>query len=190
MKLQATSSQTAGPFVHLGTTDKHAVGCMAGEGARGERIDLRCFVADGDGSPVTDAVLEIWQADASGKYAHPEDPQHKSADPQFRGSGRLALDDQGSCKFHTIKPGQVPAPDGSLQAPHINVSIFARGLLKRLVTRIYFAGDPANASDPVLALVPSNRRETLLAKAEPTTAGGWRFDIRLCCESETVFFDV
>jgi protocatechuate 3,4-dioxygenase, alpha subunit len=190
MTLQGTSSQTAGPFVHLGTTDKHAVGCLVRDGARGERVDLRCFVWDGDGSPVTDAVIEIWQADASGKYPHPEDPQHRDADPEFASFGRLALDHEGSCTFHTIKPGRVAGPDGRLQAPHINVSIFARGLLKRLVTRIYFAGDPNNASDPVLALVPENRRETLLAKADPATGCVWRLDIRLCCESETVFFDM
>lgn len=190
MKLHGTSSQTAGPFVHLGTTDKHAVGCLADEGSRGERINLKCFAWDGDGKPVTDAVIEIWQADASGKYAHPEDPQHQDADPKFRGFGRLALDDRGSCTFRTILPGQVPGPNETLQAPHINVSFFARGLLKRLVTRIYFAGNPHNASDPVLGLIPENRRETLLATTDPDEGGTWQFNIRLCCESETVFLEV
>jgi protocatechuate 3,4-dioxygenase, alpha subunit len=190
MNLHTTSSQTAGPYVHLGLTDKHAVAHLAGERTQGERIDVTLFVWDGDGAPVADAIIEVWQADSHGRYAHPEDPQHMTADPQFRSFGRVAVDDKGSCTFHTIKPGRVPGPNGVSQAPHISVSVFARGLLKRLATRIYFADDRNNGSDPVLALVPGNRRETLMAKEVPGLPGSWRFDIRLCCDNETVFFDV
>lgn len=154
----------------------------------GERIRITCRVLDGDGVPVNDAMIEIWQANALGKYDHPDDPQQKPIDPSFRGFGRLATDEKGGCTFETIKPGRVPANDGSLQAAHINVSVFARGILKRLTTRIYFAGDPAFSGDPILALASSARRHTLLAKEAGT--GEWKFDIHLCGEKETVFFDV
>ena len=108
----------------------------------------------------------------------------------FRGFGRLATAEDGSCTFETIKPGRVPGPGDTLQAPHINVSVFARGLLKRLSTRVYFAGESANAEDPILALVPEIRRATLLAQPDPDRVGGWIFEIRMRGENETVFFDV
>lgn len=185
-----TASQTVGPFFHLGCTKYGSVGSLVTSATKGERIRVTCRVldGDGDGAAVNDAMIEIWQANALGKYHHPDDPQQKAIDPTFRGFGRLATDEKGACTFETIKPGRVPGNDGSLQAAHINVSVFARGVLKRLATRIYFAGDPATANDPVLGLVPTDRWHTLLAQQEPP--GEWNFDIHLCGKNETVFFDV
>jgi protocatechuate 3,4-dioxygenase alpha subunit len=187
MDLTPTPSQTVGPYLHLGLTDRGSISRIAGDGAKGERIWLTFRVMDGDGIPVPDAMIELWQADSDGNYAN----QESSADsPAFRGFGRLATAEDGSCTFETIRPGRVPGPDESLQAPHINVSILGRGILKRLSTRVYFAGDPANAADPVLALVPENRRAALLAQPGPTHANNWSFDVHLRGEGETVFFDV
>jgi protocatechuate 3,4-dioxygenase alpha subunit len=184
-------SQTVGPFFHLGLTGSRSVGSLATPETKGERISLICRVLDGDGLPVPDAMIEIWQANAEGRYNHPDDKQdHKRIDPSFQGFGRLATDDQGACAFATIKPGQVPDNNGALQASHINVSVFARGILKRLATRIYFAEDPALSQDPVLALVPADRRHTLLARQEKARPEEWHFDIHLCGDHETVFFDV
>ncbi len=188
--LTPTPSQTVGPFFHLGCTEHASVGSLVTPATKGERIRLVCRVFDGDGQPVPDAMIEIWQANAEGRYAHPEDTQQKALDPNFNGFGRLATDEHGSCAFATIKPGRVPGNDGAAQAPHINVSVFARGVLKRLATRAYFAGDPANADDPVLALAPADRRPTLLAQPDTADKGRWFFDIHLCGEKETVFFDV
>ena len=182
--------QTIGPFFHFALTADEALGRMAGPGAKGEQIRLRCRVFDGDGAPAGDAMIELWQADAAGAYDHPEDPRQKSADPAFRGFGRLATGEDGACVFETVKPGRVPGWKGTTQAPHINVSIFARGVLQRLVTRVYFAGDPANREDPVLALAPEDRRSTLMAHPDPDHPGVWNFDVHLSGERETVFFEV
>ncbi|HWS17588.1 MAG TPA: protocatechuate 3,4-dioxygenase subunit alpha [Candidatus Elarobacter sp.] len=192
MELTPTPSQTVGPFFHLGCTDNASCGTLVTAATKGERIRLVCRVLEdaGDGVPVPDAMLEIWQANSDGRYNHPEDAQEKVLDPGFSGFGRLASDVNGICVFETIKPGRVPGNNGAMQAPHINVSVFARGVLKRLPTRIYFAGDPANAEDPVLALVPAERRGTLMARNSADNSSEWRFDIHLCGESETVFFDV
>lgn len=190
MDFTPTPSQTVGPFFHLGCIEHASAGSLVTAAARGERIRLTCRVLDGDGAPVPDAMIEIWQANAEGRYNHPADLQEKPLDPGFSGFGRLATDENGKCTFATIKPGRVPWNNGTLQAPHINVSVFARGVLKRLATRIYFAGHPANVEDPVLALVPEQRRQTLLARAEAARPSEWRFDIHLCGENETVFFDV
>ena len=191
MDLVPSPSQTVGPFFHLGLTANGALGCLAGPGAKGERIRLACRVLDGDGAPVTDAMIELWQADAGGKYNHPDDTQEKAADPAFRGFGRLPTNEDGACVFETVKPGRVPGWDSrTLQAPHVNASVFARGLLKHLVTRIYFAGDPANQEDPVLALAPEDRRDTLMAHPDAEHPGVWNFEIHLRGERETVFFDV
>jgi protocatechuate 3,4-dioxygenase alpha subunit len=180
MDLAPTPSQTIGPFFHFCLTTDKALGCLAGPGAKGDRIRLACHVLDGDGVPMDDAMIEIWQADADGNY--------NSADgSSFRSFGRLCTDHDGVSVFETVKPGKV---SGTLQAPHINVLIFARGLLKQLVTRIYFAGEPANQNDPILALVPEDRRGTLLAHPHAENPGLWTFKIRLCHECETVFFDV
>jgi protocatechuate 3,4-dioxygenase alpha subunit len=183
MDLVPTPSQTIGPFFHFCLTLDTALGCLAGPDAKGERIRLTCRVLDGDGAPMDDAMIEIWQADADGNY----DPPDGSS---FRGFGRLCTDENGVCVFQTVKPGQVPGPGGTPQAPHVDVLIFARGLLKQLVTRIYFDGEAANRNDPILALVPEDRRETLLAHPYPEKPSDWIVDIRLCHESETVFFDV
>ncbi len=184
-------SQTVGPYFHLGLTRTRSVGSLVTPETKGERIRLVCRVFDGDGLPVPDAMLEIWQANAEGRYNHPEDQQSdKKIDPSFHGFGRLAMDDAGTCAFTTIKPGQVPGNNGTLQTSHINVSVFARGILKRLATRIYFAEDPAILRDPVLALVPAERRHTLLAQRDNSRPEEWHFDIRLCGEPETVFFDI
>jgi len=183
-------SQTAGPYFHLACTNPRSVRCVAGPNAKGERVRLICRVLDGDGVPVNDSMIEIWQANAEGKYHNPDDPQEKAVDPDCPGYGRLATDENGNCVFETIKPGRVPGNDGTLQAPHMNISVFGRGILKRLATRIYFAGDPATHEDPGLALVPKQRRDTLMAQPDPRQSGDWRFDIHLCGEHETVFFDV
>ena len=189
MDLVPIPSQTVGPFFHLGCTEHRSVGVLAQQGVKGERITLVCRVLDGDTVPVPDAMIEIWQANAEGRYNHPDDVQEKPLDPGFQGFGRLATNQDGVCTFETIKPGRVPGNGGALQAPHINVSVFARGILKRLATRIYFAGDPTNQDDPVLKLAQWERRQTLLAQPgnRPTE---WNFDIYLCGDHETVFFDV
>ena len=185
-----TPSQTVGPFFHLGCTKTHSVNCLAGSGADGEHIRIICRVLDRDGAPVSDAMIELWQADAAGKYNHPDDPQSTAADPDCSGFGRLGTDRDGICVFETIKPGRVPGNEGTLQAPHLNVSLFARGVLKRLATRIYFDGHPTNPEDPILALVPPERRNTLMARPDPSHPTDWRIDVRLSGECETVFFDI
>jgi protocatechuate 3,4-dioxygenase alpha subunit len=154
----------------------------------GDRIRIAGQVFDGDGATVRDAVLEIWQADAQGRFA---DPQDKRALPNsaFKGFGRSGTDAEGRFAFETIKPGIVPDPGGKPQAPHIVLAVYARGLLLHLYTRIYFDDEAAkNAADPVLALVPEDRRSTLIAKRQPD--GSYRFEVRLQGDNETVFFDV
>jgi len=184
-------SQTVGPFFHFGiTTEKTCVGSIASPQTKGERVLLTVRVLDGEGVGLYDAMVEIWQANAEGKYNHPDDAQQKAVDPTFLGFGRMATGEDGSCEFETIRPGRVPGPGNTLQAPHLNVAVFARGLLKQLYTRIYFGGDPANQEDPVLELVPSERRETLMAQPDSTRPAGWHFDLRLQGEHETVFFDI
>jgi len=176
--------QTVGPFFHLGQDWLNSADIATG--AAGERITIAGRVLDGDGLPVPDAMIEIWQANAEGRYAHPEDRQNKPLDPGFTGFARIKTDDQGKFQLTTIKPGAVPAPGGGPQAPHIVVGVFGRGLLKRLVTRIYFSDEPANADDRVLDLVPAERRPTLIAQK---ASGGYQWDIVLQGERETVFFD-
>ena len=134
-----------------------------------------------------DAMIEIWQADTDGNYN--ADVLPAGANCGFGGFGRLPTDERGMCTFETIKPGRVLGPKG-LQAPHLSVSVFARGILKRLATRIYFANDPVNAECPVLKLVPEDRRATLMACRDAADPGNWQFDLRLCGANETVFFDV
>lgn len=144
---------------------------------------------DGDGRPVPDAVLEIWQANAHGKYAHEEDTQDKPLEPGFKGFGRIPTDENGAFRFATIKPGTVPGPDGTPQAPHIVVSVFMRGLLRRLVTRIYFPGDPEQASDFALNLAEPSRRGTLIAKSVTGNPETLLWNVNLQGPEETVFFD-
>ncbi len=190
MDTTPTPSQTVGPYFHLGCTANHAVNCIAGPAADGEHITLTCRVLDGEDVPVPDAMIEIWQADAKGRYNHPFDANSGNCDPACNGFGRMATDGDGICNFDTIKPGRVAAEGGRMQAPHLNVSVFARGLLQRLATRIYFDADPGNAECPILTLVPDERRSTLLAHPDPAHPGHWHFDIHLCGSHETVFFDV
>jgi protocatechuate 3,4-dioxygenase alpha subunit len=190
MSYVPTGSQTVGPFFNFGLTTNLTLGEVAAEGVPGERIRLAFRVLDGAGQPAPgDAMIELWHADAEGRYAHPADPRSAPVGARFHGFGRLETDLQGQCAFDTIKPGCVPGPNGSLQAPHINVLVFARGLLKQLYTRVYFDGDPANAEDPVLSLVPESRRATLIAKCGPAP-GEWVANIVLQGEDETAFFDL
>jgi len=189
-RLCCLPSQTVGPFYHLGLTVNSSLGCLARPGAKGELIRVCFHLLDGDGAPVPDGMLEIWQADAAGKYDHPDDTQDQAPDPAFCGFGRLSTDAGGFCRFDTVYPGRVPDGRGGCQASHLNVSVFARGLLGRLCTRVYFEADPALAEDPVLALVPENRGQTLIAGLDPMQPGQWNFEIRLQGEQETVFFDI
>ena len=188
MSLQASTSQTVGPFFIIGCTwlDRNEI---AGEGVTGERVTIEGRVVDGDRKPVPDALLEIWQANSEGKYAHPDDTQGKPVEPNFQGFGRIPTDDDGKFRFTTIKPGPVPGPDGKPQAPHLAVSLFARGLLRRLVTRIYFPDDSGNSADYVLNLVEPERRGTLIAK-KGSAPGKLEWNLVLQGEGETVFFDV
>jgi protocatechuate 3,4-dioxygenase alpha subunit len=188
MSLPTTASQTVGPFLHIGL-DRLVTDNLSGPGVSGEKIVVEGRIVDGDGKPVGDALVEIWQANAHGRYAHPEDNQDKPLEAGFKGFGRVATDDDGRFRFTSIKPGRVPAPGSGLQAPHLNVTIFMRGMLKQLLTRIYFPGDPANAEDPVLSSVPAARRETLIARPVGDRAGALRFDVVLQGAGETVFFD-
>jgi protocatechuate 3,4-dioxygenase alpha subunit len=150
---------------------------LAPQGLAGERLQINGKILDADGKPVNDAAVEIWQADSQGKYA----------EKSFRGYGRSLTDEAGAFRFRTIKPGRVPGPDGKLQAPHLSVTIFMRGLLKQLQTRVYFPDDPANADDPVLNLVPSERRATLIARKHGDGVLEW--NVVLQGKNETVFFD-
>lgn len=187
MDLTPTPSQTVGPYLHLGLTDAQSISRIARDRAKGEPVWLTFRVLDGEGVPVPDAMIELWQADSEGNYELPDDSEGGAG---FGGFGRMATAEDGSCTFETTRPGRVPGPGETVQAPHINVSILGRGILKRLSTRVYFAGEPANAADPILALVPENRRPTLLAQPDPARNSNWIFDVRLRGEDETVFFDV
>lgn len=189
-----TPSQTVGPYFAYALTPEPygypgiATNRLVGLDTPGERITILGCVFDGNGDPVEDALVEIWQADAAGRYA--DAPGGGRAD--FTGFGRCGTDARGRFSFETVKPGRVPGPDGRLQAPHIAVILTARGLLNHLFTRIYFAEEEqANAEDPILARVPAERRATLLAAPEEHASGPvYRFDIHLQGERETVFFDV
>jgi protocatechuate 3,4-dioxygenase alpha subunit len=166
-----------GPYLHIGLTWL-IIENLATAGVAGERVSIEGRVLDGDGKAVDDALVEIWQADATGKYGAKE----------FRGFGRSATDAEGRFRFQTIKPGRVAGPGGKLQAPHIGVNVFMRGQLKQLVTRIYFPDDPANLDDPVLALVPADRRDTLVAR-KGANSGKLEWNVILQGKDETVFFD-
>ncbi|MGE5268770.1 MAG: protocatechuate 3,4-dioxygenase subunit alpha [Thiohalocapsa sp.] len=191
-KLIPTPSQTVGPFFHLGM-DRPGWNDLTGGNPAGRRITIEGRVLDGDGMPVPDAVVEIWQANAEGRYNHPaDDRDDKPIDPNFRGFGRAATDAEGRFRLITIKPGPVPGRGNALQAPHINVALFARGLLKHLYTRIYFDDEPANAADPLLASIDdAAARATLLAHPEEgADPVRYRFDIVMQGDGETVFLDI
>ena len=182
-----TPSQTVGPFFAILVPQRGTV-TLAGDRADGRRITIEGSVRDGEGKAVPDALVEIWQANAEGRLNHPDDPRSPGPDPTFDGFGRIHADVDGCFVIETIMPGSVPGPDGEPQAPHLLVGLFARGLLTRLVTRIYFGGEPANADDPILTRVPPDRRATLIA--ERREEGRYRFEIALQGPRETVFFDV
>src|SRR4051812_41612865 len=149
MSLQATTSQTVGPFFKVGLEWLN-IADLASAGVAGDRVTIQGHLFDGDNEPVPDAFLEIWQANAYGKYPHPEDWQDKRIEPGFLGFGRVPTNSKGIFLFTTIKPGPVPGPNGMKQAPHLVISIFMRGLLKRLVTRMYFPDEAGNTADPIL----------------------------------------
>jgi protocatechuate 3,4-dioxygenase alpha subunit len=202
---EITPSQTVGPFFAYGLTPKgraqwdpngtyswkETVGDnLVTPDATGTKIRIEGRITDGDGAPINDAMIEIWHADAQGRYAHPRD-NRALPNTEFKGFGRSATDKDGVFSFDTIKPGPVPGPHGKNQAPHIVFCIFSRGMLRQIYTRAYFSDEAANTADPILALVPADRRQTLIAHKQ---AGGtvpvYRFDIRVQGENETVFFDI
>ena len=176
----ATSSQTVGPFFHFGLADNQALGRIASASAGGEHIRVTVRVLDGDGEPVPDALVELYQADADGVYAR----------PQFTGFGRLPTAEDGTCTFETIVPGAVRQPSGAPLAPHVNVCLLARGLLRQVYTRLYFRDQALNDTDRILALVPAERRDTLMAVPVLGEQATWEFVIRLQGAGETVFFDL
>ena len=202
-----TASQTGGPYVHIGLApeqagfnifDNNFGHVLTTPETLGERIIVEGQVFDGSGTPVRDVLIEVWQANAAGKYAHPADTQDKPLDPAFRGWGRGGADfNTGVYSFETIKPGKVVGSDGRVQAPHICLILFARGINIGLHTRLYFGDETlANAEDPILNGIEwETRRATLLARREQKAGEVvYRFDIRLQDTpdggKETVFFDV
>ncbi|MEV8439654.1 protocatechuate 3,4-dioxygenase subunit alpha [Actinosynnema sp. NPDC051121] len=189
-ELRTTPSQTVGPFFSFGLVWEDGP-FVVPEGTPGA-FRIGGTVYDGAGAPVPDAVVETWQADPDGRFDHPDDPRGAVRWKDFRGFGRSATDPEGRYSLLTVKPGPLPATTGGAasdgrQAPHLDVSVFSRGMLVRLVTRIYFPDEEANATDPVLTSIDPTRRATLVAASEPP---GYRFDIHLQGEHETVFFDL
>jgi protocatechuate 3,4-dioxygenase alpha subunit len=177
MKLPLTPSQTVGPFLAIGLTWTDGPSVVPDGTPGAIRISGQVF--DGAGTPVPDAIIETWQADPDGGFAHPAN---------FRGFGRCGTDDEGVYTIITVKPGALPTEEGATEAPHIDVSVFARGLLDRVVTRIYFPDEAeANANDPLLMTLPDSDRQTLIAVPDGKNL---RFDIRLQGENETVFFEL
>lgn len=195
-----TPSQTIGPFSAFALTPREpgktypgaqlAGSDLVTPDAAGERIHIEGRMFDGDGAPIPGTLLEIWQADSQGRYAHPADTR-ASSNAAFKGFGRAETDAEGRFAFDTIKPGAVPGPGGTMQAPHIVLAIHMRGLMMHLYSRIYFGDEAANASDPILTLVPAQRRDTLIARREASGPGAvYRFDLHVQGERETVFFDI
>lgn len=191
-RLGETPSQTVGPFFSIGLSGE-GENVLVSDGVAGDRIRLVGRVLDGEGQPVGDALIELWQANSLGRYRHPDDTRDEIVlDEAFTGFGRAATEfETGEYWFETIKPGRVPDPEGELQAPHLNLIVQARGMLNPLFTRVYFPDEEeANRSDLVLAMVPKDRRDTLVAVREGDEPAVYRFDIRLQGESETVFLDL
>ena len=185
--LALTPFQTVGPFFAILVPERGRLS-LAGADVAGVRVVVDGTVRDGAGQPVPDALIEVWQANAAGRWNHPDDARAAGPDPAFDGFGRVHTDDAGGFSVETIKPGPAPGPDGRPQAPHLLVGLFARGLLTRLVTRIYFEGEAANRDDPILAAVAPDRRPTLIAAHRGD--GRYTHTITLQGAGETVFFDV
>jgi protocatechuate 3,4-dioxygenase, alpha subunit len=194
--LTLTGSQTVGPFFAIGLTYEHRPASLKNvlvqSQTTGQRIRIQGHVLDGERNPVADAMIEVWQANAHGRYNHPADTRSDvPLDPAFTGFGRSETDDEGRYWFDTIKPGRVPGPDGQPQAPHIVVTVFARGMLNHAVTRLYFADEPSTVQDALLQRVAPERRGALVA--QPHNHGGeraYQFDIVLQGEGETPFFNL
>jgi protocatechuate 3,4-dioxygenase alpha subunit len=191
-----TPSQTVGPYFKYGLTPGNDYAWNDAFGndlvtadVSGERIRVVGQVFDGDGKVIPDSMLEIWQADAQGRFADPQDTR-SAPNAAFKGFGRCGTDAKGGFEFRTIKPGPVPGPGGKPQAPHILMAVFARGMTQQAITRIYFEDEAANAADPILALVPADRRATLIARREQGDAATYRLDVHLQGDRETVFFDL
>jgi protocatechuate 3,4-dioxygenase alpha subunit len=182
--LKQTASQTVGPYFRIGLIYGDPQNNLLQAQTVGERIRLTGVVYDGEGKPVPDAMIEIWQPDANGIFNHEIDPLHQQADPHFRGLGRAENREGGVYEFHTIKPG---GRDGN--APFINVHVFARGMLIHALTRLYFDDEPANETDAVLSQIENGCRHTLIATREEDNPPTYRFDIHLQGEQETVFFE-
>ena len=191
-KLLLTSSQTVGPFFTPALLRKDAVrNVLVLPETQGERIRIEGHVLDGDRLPVPDAMVEIWQANAAGRYQHPSDTGPALLDSSFLGFGRSGTENDGLYWFETIKPGPVHFDNERMQAPHICMTIFARGILNHLVTRLYFADESSNENDPVLQYVPEQRRTTLIApRHQEGTSVVYRLNIVMQGENETVFFNV
>jgi protocatechuate 3,4-dioxygenase alpha subunit len=190
-----TPSQTVGPYFRIGLYSDNEVyprlftGELATPEVSGERIRIEGTVYDGAGDPIPDCMLEVWQADSEGRYRTREG----SWNDGFTGFGRVGTDEVGQYAIDTIMPGRVPGPNGGLQAPHITMLVYMRGMLLHAFTRIYFEDHAAaNAEDPILALVPEDRRATLLAQRRPGKGpvALYRFDLQMQGDDETVFFDV
>jgi protocatechuate 3,4-dioxygenase, alpha subunit len=190
--LPLTSSQTVGPFFGPALLREDAVrNVLTQPETAGEHIRIEGRVLDGDGLPVPDAMVEIWQANAHGRYNHNADQGAAHLDPTFLGFGRSGTTDDGSYWFETIRPGRVPFYQEQFQAPHICVTVFSRGLLNHLVTRLYFEDEQTNAEDPILQCVPEERRSTLLARRENIDETVvYRFEIIMQGEGETAFFNL
>jgi protocatechuate 3,4-dioxygenase, alpha subunit len=185
---QLTPFSTVGPFFKLLVRDRpEGTDCLVSDATRGERITIAGRLIAGDGAPVEDGLVEIWQADADGHYHHPGDPQRHLADPAFTGFGRAATGSGGAFRFQTVRPGIVAGPAEHRQAPHVLVGVMARGVMSRCWTRLYFEDEPLNATDPILRLVPPERRDTLVARR--IGAGEYEFNIVLQGDGETVFFE-
>lgn len=190
----ATTSQTVGPYLHIGLAPRNCADIVFdGRTDQPGRIVIEGLVLDGDGNSLPDGMIEIWQADAAGLYAHPHDLRSRLDETarSASGFGRLPTGPEGRFRFTTVKPGRVPAPDGSLQAPHLVVALFARGLLRHLATRLYFADEAdANAGDFVLRSVPEARRRTLIAESSGDGRYRWTLRLQGAVDEETVFFAV
>ena len=187
MTCKQTPSQTVGPFFSIGLDTLNRTDLSVGVRS-GERIEIRGRVLDGAGRPVPDAVLEIWQADPQGNLPD-SDALANTSTSGFFGFGRIPTNAQGEFAISTVKPGAVNDPGGKKHAPHLAISVFMRGLLQRLVTRLYFPDEPLNASDLVLALVPVERRYTLIARRTGTDRNSLEWNICLQGDQETVFFE-